>query len=88
MEKNRYRVISTSMIKEIARSFGRTKNSTKLAEELGLTSKAVCYIVQNLRKHGVNVPKRRDYWSIKQAVKELKIENPELFKTKNKYGKK
>lgn len=70
-------------IKKVAVEFGRDKNATILARELGVSQSKVLSWVTGLRKAGVSVPKIFRKGMITKAVSELASERPELIRRNN-----
>lgn len=70
-------------IKKVAVEFGRDKNATTLAHELGVSPAKVLSWVTGLRKAGINVPKIFRKGMITKAVSELASERPDLIRRNN-----
>jgi len=60
------------MIKDIAKTYGRTKGATELGKKYGLSKQRIQQLVTILRRRGVNIPHIRYRGAIETAVKELK----------------
>ena len=72
-------VLTNDQVKQIAREYGRTKGATEFSEEFGVTRQRIQQVAHNLRSHGVDIPKMKD-WKYFEIVNELRKESPELFK--------
>lgn len=70
--------MNKSQIKQIAREY-KTKGATSLAKEFGVSKQSIQSMTVKLRARGVIIPEFIKT-EIDDAVLELRIENPELFK--------
>jgi len=64
------------MIKEIARTYGRTKGATELSKKYGISKQRIQQLVVVLRKRGIDIPRMRGvhFGAMETAIKELKKE--------------
>jgi len=64
------------MIKDIARTYGRTKGATELGKKYGVSKQRIQQLVVVLRKRGIDIPRMRKTFRgvVEVAVKELKRE--------------
>ena len=64
------------MIKEVARTYGRTQGPTELSKKYGISKQRIQQIAMILRKKGIDIPRIRESYRgvMEAAIKELKKE--------------